>query len=284
MDAIKKLKEHGVLNFKSVIDYELIERAISAIERFLPQKYNPDVLTTPSNIVRKVCYAFEKDEVFLDIISHPNVIRILKTIYGTDIVNILPTWEDILIKQPKIGIPVEIHQDLGLQSVNIGDVYSLAFHFHDTIENPVCFFEGSQKFGAITREEIKKYQNKELYKPYLSSAGDVDIHNVLTLHYSEPNTSENPRYTWYVEFRTIKQIIEDSPWNEEWALQRQAILLYAIENRKRKGLPFEEIPFSRKLDLEKRINNIQLRIPHETNGVKYTDNEYNHFADHKTLF
>lgn len=220
----------------------------------------------------------------MDIISHPNVIRILKAIYGYEIANVLPTWEDILIKQSKTGIPVEIHQDLGLQSVNKGDVYSLAFHFHDTIENPVCFFEGSHKLGAITREEIKNYQRKELYKPYFSSAGDVDIHNVLTLHYSEPNTSENPRYTWYVEFRTIKQIVEDSPWNEEWALQRQAILFYAIENRKRKGLPIEDIEFSRKLDLAKRINDIQLRIPHETNGVKYSDNEYNHFADHKTLF
>ena len=284
MEAIKKLKENGALNFKNVIDFKLIERAKTAIEKFLPQKCNLDVLTTPQNTVRKVCYAFEKDEVFLDIISHPNVIRILKTIYGNDDVNVLPTWEDILIKQSKKGIPVEIHQDLGLQSVKIGDVFSLAFHFHDTIENPVCFFEGSHNLGAITRDEIKKYQSKELYKPYLSLAGDVDIHNVLTLHYSEPNTTENPRYTWYVEFRTIKQIVEDSAWNEEWALQRQAILFYAIENRKRKGLPFEEIAFSRKLDLEKRLNDIQLRIPHETNGVKYTDNEYNHFADHKTLF
>jgi ectoine hydroxylase-related dioxygenase (phytanoyl-CoA dioxygenase family) len=284
MEVIVNLKKNGAVNIKNVLDFELIERAKKSIERFIPQKSNIDVLTTPQNTVRKICYAFDKDEVFLDIISHPKVIHILKSIYGSDIVNILPTWEDILIKQPKTGIPVEIHQDLGLQSVKIGNVFSLAFHFHDTIENPVCFFEGSHKLGAITRDEIKKHQNKELYKAYLSLAGDVDIHNVLTLHYSEPNTTENPRYTWYVEFRTIKQIVEDSDWNEEWALQRQTILFYAIENRKRKRLPFEEIAFSRKLDLEKRINNIQLRIPHETNGVKYTDNEYNHFADHKTLF
>lgn len=284
MNEIKQLKENGASNFKNVIDFELIENAKIAIEKFLTQTSNVDVLITPQNTVRKVCYAFEKDEVFLDIISHPNVIRILKNIYGNDIVNILPTWEDILIKQPKTGIPVEIHQDLGLQSVKIGDVFSLAFHFHDTIENPVCFYEGSHKFGAITREQIKQYQSKELYKPYLSSAGDVDIHNVLTLHYSDPNTTEKPRYTWYVEFRTIQQVIEDSLWNEEWALQRQAILFYAIENRKRKGLPYEEIAFSRELELKKYLNNIQLRIPHETNGVRYTNNEYNHFSDHKTLF
>lgn len=278
------LKQKGVLNIKNVIETELLERAKSAIEKRLAETSNSDVLITPQNSVRKICYAFEKDEVFLDIISHPNVICILKSIYGDDIENILPTWEDILIRQPKTGIPVEIHQDLGLQSVNLGDVFSLDFHFHDTVDNPVCFFEGSHKFGAITREQIKQYQSKELYEPYLSLAGDVDIHNVLTLHYSEPNATEKPRYTWYVEFRTLKQIVEDSLWNEEWALQRQAILLYAIESRKSKGMPFEEIEFSRKAELTKYLNDIQLRIPHETDSVKYTDNEYNHFADHKTLF
>ena len=284
MNQINELKENGVLNVKKVIDSELIERAKNVIEKFITEKSNVDVLVTSRNVVRKICYAFDKDEIFLDIISHPNVIRILKNIYKEDVINILPTWEDILIKQPKQGIPVEIHQDLGLQSINIGDVFSLAFHFHDTIENPVCFFKGSHKFGAITREQIKQYQNKELYTPFLSSAGDVDIHNVLTLHYSEPNTTESPRYTWYVEFRAIKQIVEDSSWDEEWALQRQAIFLYAIENRKRRGLPFEEISFSKRVELEKLLDNIQLRIPHETDTVKYTNNEYNHFADHKTLF
>ena len=152
MEAIKRLNKNGVLNIKNVIDFELIERAKTVIEKFLSQNSNLDVLTTPQNTVRKVCYAFEKDEVFLDIISHPNVIHILKTIYGKDVANVLPTWEDILIKQSKTGIPVEIHQDLGLQSIKIGDVFSLAFHFHDTIENPVCFFEGSHKLGAVTRE------------------------------------------------------------------------------------------------------------------------------------
>lgn len=284
MENSKVLKEKGVLNIKNVIEVELLERAKSAIDKRLSETSSSDILITSQNTVRKICYAFEKDEVFLDIISHPNVIRILKSIYGNDVENVLPTWEDILIKQPENGIPVEIHQDLGLQSVKLGDVFSLAFHLHDTVDNPVYFFEGSHKLGAITREQIKQYQSKELYKPYLSLAGDVDIHNVLTLHYSEPNTNEKPRYTWYVEFRTLKQIIEDSSWNNEWALQRQAILFYAIENRKNKGFPFEEIPFSRKAELTKYLKDIQLRIPHETNGVKYTDNEYNHFADHKTLF
>lgn len=284
MERIQKLKENGALNIKNVIKFELIEKAKNAIEKILSKNSDTDILITPQNTVRKICYAFQKDEVFLDIISHPNVISILKQMYGNEVENILPTWEDILIKQSKLGIPVEIHQDLGFQSVKLGDVFSLAFHFQDSLDNPVCFLEGSHKLGALTREEIKQYQSKELYTPYLSSAGDIDIHNVLTLHYSEPNTTENPRYTWYVEFRTIQQIIEDSPWNKEWALKRQAVLFYAIENRKRKGLDFEEIKFSKELEFSNYLKDIQLRVQHETNGVKYSDNEYNHFSDHKTLF
>ena len=66
MEPIKKLKENGVLNIKNVIGLELIERAKTAIEKFLSQKSNLDVLTTSQDTIRKVCYAFEKDEVFLD--------------------------------------------------------------------------------------------------------------------------------------------------------------------------------------------------------------------------
>lgn len=284
MELIKVLNDKGGVHVKDILEQPLIDRATVVINSLLMEKNKVDVLVTPDGSVRKICYAFEKDGVFLDIISHPKVIQMLKEIYGADVSKILPSWEDILIKEPQTGIPVEIHQDLGLQSVQNGAVYSLAFHFHDSAENPVCFFEGSQKMGPITREDVKKYKEKALYTPYKSAAGDVDIHNVFTLHYSEANLVSNPRFTWYVEFRTLDQIIHDSAWDEDWALDRQAILHHAIENRKNKGLEYESIPFSRLEELEKRTLNVKLRIPHITETIQYTDNEYNHFADHKTLF
>ena len=67
-------------------------------------------------------------------------------------------------------------------------------------------------------------------------------------------------------------------------MKRQAILAYAIENRKKKGLEYSEIEFANMQDLRNFIDNVELKVPHLIDGVTYSDNEYNHFADHKTLF
>ncbi len=64
MEIIANLKKNGVLNIKNVLDFELIEKAKEAIEGFIHQKSNIYVLITPQNVVRKIRYAFEKDEVF----------------------------------------------------------------------------------------------------------------------------------------------------------------------------------------------------------------------------
>jgi hypothetical protein len=279
----KILNNDGIINIPKVISKETSAKAIAVIEQILKNR-DEDLLFTNTGVERKICYAFQKDEIFLDIISNPKVIEILKDIYGDQIGNILPTWEDILIKKPICGIPVEVHQDLGLPSINIGEVFSLSFYLNESKDNPVYYIKGSHKLGALTRNEIQKYQGKELFTPYFANIGDINIHNVLTVHYSDSNKSLLPRYTWYVEFRTIEQILNDSPWNLEWALKRQAILAYAIENRKKKGLVFSEIDFTRKNELNKYFENIELKVPHIGEGIEYIDNEYNHFKDHKSLF
>lgn len=279
----KNLRKDGIVLIPSVLDTQICHRALNVIENILKTK-DEDILLTEGNIERKICYAFEKDDIFLDILSSPAVITILQQLYGDDISEIVPTWEDILIKKPLNGIPVEVHQDLGLSSLKSSDVFSLAFYFNDSICNPVNYLKGSQKLGPLDRNQIKEYSDPKLYTPYCANMGDVTIHNVLTIHYSDPNTSSIPRYTWYLEFRTVSQIVNDSPWDLEWAMKRQAIMAYAIENRKSKGLDFIDIKFKNYLELKKYIKNINLKVLHIGNGVEYTDNKYNHFENHKTLF
>ena len=278
----KILNNDGIVAISNVISPELCAKAITIIKKIL-NNGDDDLLFTNNGVERKICYAFSKGEIFLDIISNPSVLEILKDVYGNQVGNILPTWEDILIKKSSNGISVEVHQDLGLQSIKSGEVFSLSFYLNESKDNPVYYFKGSHKLGALKRNEIQNYQNKELFTPYYAGAGDVNIHNVLAIHYSESNQSPQPRYTWYVEFRTIEQIVNDSPWNLDWALKRQAIFAYAIENRKKKELEYLEIDFEFRKDLNKYIEKVELRVPHLEQGVEYTDNEYNHFSDHKSL-
>lgn len=62
--------------------------------------------------------------------------------------------------------------------------------------------------GALTKTEIYKVEDKDRDKfvPIRVKAGDIVIHNVKTVHYSEENKCDHPRYTWYLEFRTINQL------------------------------------------------------------------------------
>ncbi|MFN0201453.1 MAG: phytanoyl-CoA dioxygenase family protein [Bacteroidia bacterium] len=277
------LEENGITLIPNIINHSLCANAIAVIEEYIRLNKSEDLLITDKGIPRKLCYAFDKGEVFLLIISEPKLIQILKNIY-TNLDEIVPTWEDILIKSAKNGIPVELHQDLGLQTVSYGDVLSLAIYLNDANKNPVYYLEKSHKLGALTRTQLKQYQDKTLYTPIFAHKGDLTIHNILTLHFSNNNISKLPRYTWYVEFRSIPQIINDSPWNEDWARKRQSILQYAIQLRKKYGLPYEELYSQSYAEecLEKKPT--LFKVPHLTNDITYNDNEYNHFINHTTLF
>ena len=63
--------------------------------------------------------------------------------------------------------------------------------------------------------------------PSVTQPGDIVIHNVHVLHYSEPNLSQHPRATWYLEFRSMRDLLEKGPWNPDWAHRRRAIWVYA---------------------------------------------------------
>lgn len=283
MNYFNELAEKGVFHIPNIVDENLCFEAVSVIEKYITENNNSDLLKTANGTPRKLCYAFEKSDVFLQIISCPRLIELIKQI-NPNHNDIVPTWEDILIKCPHNGIPVEIHQDLGLQTINQGNVFSFAIYLTESSDNPVYYLEGSQKLGALTRDEIKTYSDTILYQPVIAQTTDVVIHNVLTLHYSDINSSDTRRYTWYIEFRTMPQLINDSPWNKEWGLKRQAIMYHAIEMRKKMGLPYQELYSKEYIDSNLRDLPISLKVPHLIEGVKYEDNDYNHFLDHKTLF
>lgn len=94
------------------------------------------------------------------------------------------------------------------------------------------------------------------------------------MHYSDENITTYPRYTWYLEFRTLEQLLNDSPWDAEWINRRRAIWVSALKNYK-KGID-ELIPDYE--DLKEYMNPLQLRISHINEKVQYDmESPYNHF-------
>lgn len=228
-----------------------------------------------SKHIHKVKYMFDKGEIFLKYLVHPSVLKIVSE-FSPNISQIVPSWEDMLIKVPNCGIPVTVHQDLALQSVN-SDVFSMGIYIHDSEENPVYYLPGSHKMGPLTKTEIYKVyeENKNKFVPAKVKAGDIVIHNVKTVHFSEENLSSLPRYTWYLEFRTVKQLLEDSPWDYDWVMSRRAIWAYALQKYcKDVGQLLPDIDL-----LDKYIKNIKFKVSHTNDTINYDmKSPYNHFA------
>ena len=274
----EQFKRDGFIHLKQAFNVEQIQELIEATESILHNPiYKKDLLSIDeSKHTHKILYPFEKHEAFLKALVHPSILNILVN-FIEDPLEIVPTWEDILIKLPYCGIPVTFHQDLALQSSKY-DIFSLGIYFHSSQYNPVHYLPGSHILGALTKQELYNVSEKRIkeFVPVIAEPGDIIMHKVKTIHYSELNKSPFSRYTWYLEFRTVSQLYDDSPWDKDWILARRAIFAYAL-------LKYQPTYYHDLIKDEERLQpylqHLNLRIPHETETVKYDmTSPYNHFA------
>ena len=276
-DLRKNFIENGYCILKNALTPVEIQSLLVQTEHVLTLDDNTDdfLRINDSKHIHKIKYMFNKGEIFLQYLVHNSILKIVSEL-SDDITQIVPTWEDMLIKIPKNGIPVTVHQDLALQSASY-DVFSVGIYLHDSYDNPVYYLPKSHKMGPLTKTEIYKVydENKDKFIPIRVKAGDIVIHNVKTVHYSGENKYKHPRYTWYLEFRTIKQLKNDSPWDYDWIMSRRAIWVYALQK------------YCTNIDylipdidlLGKYLKNLNLKISHTNDFVNYDmKSPYNHFA------
>lgn len=277
MNPLKKqFQKQGFVHIPKALEASHIQKLIDATDRILHnEKFSYDLLKiNNSQHVHKIRYMFEKEEIFLKTLVHDSVLAVILE-FMDDPSSVVPTWEDMLIKIPYEGIPVNVHQDLALQSVK-STVFSIAVYLHDSHHNPVYYLPESHQLGHLTRDEIYDiyHQRKNEFVSLKVNAGDMTVHNVKTVHYSEENRSPYPRYTWYVEFRTLNQLIHDSPWNQEWIQRRRAIWVNALK-KYQKNIDDLVPDYA---DLKEYMNPLQLRISHTNDEIQYDmKSPYNHF-------
>jgi len=275
---IKSFEQNGFEHIKGAFSKDEVTSLIDATDSILSNPANKNDLLSidESGHVHKILYPLGKNELFLKSLVHPSILEIVLT-HIDDPLEIVPTWEDVLIKLPHCGIPVTFHQDLALQSSKY-DIFSIGVYFHTSKYNPVMYLPGSHTLGPLTKKQLYAVSESRIddFVPVIANPGDIVIHKVKTIHYSEVNKNPNPRYTWYLEFRTLSQLFDDSPWDESWILARRAIFAYAL--RKYQPSYYHQL-IRDEARLEPYIQKLQLRIPHENETVKYDmESEYNHFA------
>lgn len=273
-----QLARDGVVTVHEVVDEEFLVSMRAAITDVLDGPANADVLRGDSGSVRKITYPLGLDRRFLTALAHPGLLGLAVGISSAPEQLVL-TWEDVLHKAPRTGEAVPVHQDLAMQSLP-GPVYSLGVHLDDAIENPIWFLLGSHRLGPQTAEEVKALRKRGGFVAIAPRAGDVVIHDALCVHYSDPNTGSAPRSTWYLEFRTTRQLARDGRWPASWAHQRRALLFHACATRSDQGLATVWPPLGPGESIDGWLREpLVLRVPHVSHGVAYDmTSPWYHFA------
>lgn len=221
----ERLDRDGFALVPGVVDVACLRSLLGAVTDALAGPDHPDVLRDALGGVRKITYPLSKDPRFLIELAHPRLLELAAHISPAGEELVL-TWEDVLHKPARHGEAVPVHQDLALQSLR-GPVYSLGLHLDDASDNPVYFLPGSHRLGPQTRTQVGELRERGGFIPIAPQAGDVLVHNVLCVHYSEANHGPRPRTTWYFEFRTLSQLRAEARWPERCAHQRRALLFHA---------------------------------------------------------
>ncbi len=190
------------------------------------------------NQLCRIEYTFNKHPRFLMMLANPHILDVAASLYQSPVV---VTWEDMVIKIPGTSFSVPFHQDLLFQSTK-KPVFSIGIYLDDSNEDPLLVLPGTQQLGPLSevqiQELVKERANEIVRMPV--KAGDLLVHNVLMVHGSNANISNKLRRVVYFEFRTVLQVLNDSPWNESWLQKRMQFIPAAIKLREQSDLVNED--------------------------------------------
>ena len=273
-----ELEQQGFVHLPGVLAREEARRLANiSLQSVEDYSESEDLVRTGDGTPLKLLYPLDKYREFIAVLGRRGVRDIVDSLVPAE--DSVLTWEDVLIKMPRVGSEVGVHQDIGLDPVR-ETVHSLGVSLHADADNPVFFLPGSHRFGPLTRNAVRAlWQDcRELFQPVVTRAGDIVVHNVHCLHYSEPNPSSNARATWHLEFRSMRDLLRNGPWSHDWTYHRRAIWAHA---RAAAGEPrgnAEPAPV-RKLLGELSTGRASFRVPHVTENIRYdATSPYNHFS------
>ena len=273
-----ELEQNGFVHLPGVLDADDAARlALLSLQSLGDYSDSQDLVRTGDGVPVKLTYPLDKYPDFISVLGSREVRDIVDSLLPAD--DSVLTWEDILVKPPSVGVEVGVHQDIGLDPTR-DTVHSLGISLNGDQDNPVYFLPGSHRLGPLTATAVAAlWQDcREQFKPIVTQPGDVVIHNVHVLHYSEPNLSELPRATWYLEFRSMRSLLEKGPWGDDWTQRRRAIWVHARAAAGDNIGDDETDPVKAYL---KALDDGEgaLRVPHVTETVQYdAASPYNHFS------
>jgi ectoine hydroxylase-related dioxygenase (phytanoyl-CoA dioxygenase family) len=248
-EQVRSFDENGYLVLRQWITGDLLRRMQDAGKEWIEQgleiqrrgettmKENPDYAFAnrpTGKVFYRVNYLHGKGcRASLELLGSPQVLAVAESLCGR---NFVPTYESMVFKMPGDGQIVPWHQD----AVFPRKTYRI-FNFD-------LYLDRSTKDGGALR--VLPGTHREVHNvckvaedygwdhPDLlilgMEPGDVLLHDDMVLHGSPQVEGHSLRRTVYYEFRPIEQILDEGPWDQEWADKRLRLLPVALDSSRQR--------------------------------------------------
>jgi len=220
----------GFTSITKGISDELLYRLQNMAEKFendIIQKYKKGMSTFNACISNEKLIRYNNIigidyDTTLDLLASPSMMAVFRDICGKGAV---PLMVDLLYKQPSSDSVVLWHQD-ALHSRNYPYI-NVGIYLDDANEDNGCLqcvINSQNEKQDISKLEHEFGWNIPNTVKLAAKEGDINIHDVMVLHGSQPKKTKNPRRTIYVEIRPYDAIIEDNMQSKEWAELRKRFM------------------------------------------------------------
>ena len=248
-DEARFFHENGYLIVRGLLQGEELTRVQAAMQRLYDYgaaevRTDPDYFYGKGHVsgnktLARIEYVIDKDDDMKVLLGNPFILRSTEKLMGLDLI---PTWDSMVLKAPGEGIIVPWHRDAGTDHVGDKPIFNVDFYLDPaTEENCVWIIPGSNNWEKQRAQqwlgEHRAETTAEEFKasgavPALMEPGDVLFHDILVLHGSPSTNARALRRVVYYEFRTAH--VEDAigPHVPAYIPLKQKALLACIERRK----------------------------------------------------
>lgn len=208
-DLIQSYHENGYLVVQSLFDKKQVTSGIDAINQIIAGSAHEktyELEPKDGATIRRIWSPTQKHDVFWSMATEPKLLDALEGLIGS---NILFHYSKLNMKGPKVGSPVEWHQDFSYYPhTNCSLLSALIFLDDASVENGCLrVIPGSHKGGLLSHEIDGHFRGKvtnldeskavDLEVP----SGSVVFLHCMTLHASNQNNSNRPRRTFLPAYR-----------------------------------------------------------------------------------
>jgi hypothetical protein len=247
IDDVNAFRREGVLALRGFLDVRELAALRTAGDALVDEAWRTppggDVIWTdqpgrPGAAPIRIEYVVDKSEAMRAAAGHPRLLAAAEALVGP---NFFPTWDSMVFKTTSGAPRLPWHRDGGVYGApaaitGLGRVIDVGIYLDDAPPaNCVWCLPGTQYLTEDEANTLAATRNAQEWDstdaiPAVMRAGDVLIHNILTLH-AAPATVRSQRRVIYYEYRPAELEWELGPHTQEYVGLKQQVLRASIEER-----------------------------------------------------